>query len=62
MRIDQEYLEALEEEYEDTPKTEKIAPSTKPVNSHADMLKRVENTRNRLRKFYDRYDINPKEA
>lgn len=42
--------EALEEEYEDTPKTEKVSPSTKPLNGHADMLKHIENVRNRLRK------------
>lgn len=47
--------EALDAEYEDTPKTEKISPSQKPVNGHSDMLKRVENTRNRLRK--EGYDV-----
>ena len=54
--------EALEDEYENLPKNEKIQPSISHVNSHHDMQVRVENIKNRLRKFYDRYDINPKEG
>ena len=40
--------DALDEEFEDVPKTGKMAPSMEPVNVHADMLKRVESARNRI--------------
>ena len=44
-------FEKLEEEYEDEPMREKMNPVQRPINSHADMLKRVESRRNRLRKL-----------
>jgi hypothetical protein len=43
----------LEEQYEDSPRTEKMGKPQSPVNTHHDMLKRVENTRNRLSKERD---------
>jgi hypothetical protein len=43
--------ESLEDEYEGLPKSSKMtAARPEPINSHADMLKRVEGARNRLRK------------
>lgn len=42
--------EALEEQYENTPRFEKVGKSQEPVNSHHDLLKRTEHARNRFRK------------